>query len=87
MGRAGCSPGLPVACSTLLGCNTTCQRGYVIYIFTGGPKPTWAWQRLSRDDADDKFAKLSQNGQVTMLMQDTFWGSYFGSLTDQFGIN
>ena len=41
----------------------------------------------TRNDADDKFAKLSQGGQVTMPMQNMFWGSYFGSLTDQFGIN
>ena len=25
--------------------------------------------------------------QVTMSLQDMFWGSYFGSLTDRFGIN
>ena len=24
---------------------------------------------------------------VTMPLQETFWGSYFGSCTDRFGIN
>jgi PhnB protein len=41
----------------------------------------------SREEADRIFAELSKNGQVTMPMDDTFWGSYFGSLTDRFGIN
>jgi PhnB protein len=41
----------------------------------------------SRSDADSFFKKLSQGGRTTMPMSDTFWGSYFGMLTDQFGIN
>ena len=36
--------------------------------------------------ADEIFAKLSLEGSITMPMADTFWGSYFGSLTDKFGI-
>ena len=41
----------------------------------------------SRDDADKVFAGLSDGGKVTMPMMDMFWGSYFGSCTDKFGIN
>lgn len=41
----------------------------------------------SRKEADDFFAKLSAGGKVEMPMQDMFWGDYFGSLTDKFGIN
>ena len=33
------------------------------------------------------FAGLSQGARITMPLQDTFWGSRFGMLTDQFGIN
>lgn len=40
----------------------------------------------SRADADRYFADLSKNGQVIMPMNETFWGSYFGMFTDQFGI-
>jgi PhnB protein len=32
------------------------------------------------------FAALSEKGEVTMALQDTFWGAHFGTLTDQFGI-
>lgn len=41
----------------------------------------------NRAEGDRIFNALSADGQVTMPMQDQFWGSYFGMLTDQFGIN
>jgi PhnB protein len=41
----------------------------------------------SRQDADRIFNALGQGGTVTMPMADQFWGDYFGSLTDRFGIN
>lgn len=40
----------------------------------------------SRSEADVLFAKLSAGGVVEMPMQDMFWGDYYGSLTDQYGI-
>ena len=40
----------------------------------------------SREEADRLFSGLSEGGQATMEMQDTFWGGYFGMLTDKFGI-
>jgi PhnB protein len=41
----------------------------------------------SREEADRFFNELSVGGKVDMPMQDMFWGAYFGSFTDQFGIN
>ncbi len=41
----------------------------------------------SREEADKLFNGLSQDGQITMPLADTFWGAYFGMFTDQFGIN
>ncbi|SMO38104.1 PhnB protein [Saccharicrinis carchari] len=38
------------------------------------------------DEADKLFNKLSEGGKVIMPMNKTFWDSYFGMLTDQFGI-
>ena len=32
------------------------------------------------------FAALAEGGKVTMELQDMFWGAYFGSLTDKFGV-
>jgi PhnB protein len=41
----------------------------------------------SKAEADRLFNGLSANGQVTMPMDTTFWGSYFGMFIDKFGIN
>jgi len=40
----------------------------------------------TRAEADRLFGELSKGGNVEMPMQDMFWGDYFGSFTDQFGI-
>jgi PhnB protein len=40
----------------------------------------------SHSEADTLFAKLSDGGEIEMPMQDMFWGDYFGSFTDKFGI-
>jgi PhnB protein len=37
--------------------------------------------------AETMFEKLSDGGNVTMPMQQTFWAERFGMLTDKFGIN
>ena len=41
----------------------------------------------SREEVDKLFASLGDKGKVVMAAQDMFWGSYFGMITDQFGIN
>jgi PhnB protein len=40
----------------------------------------------STEEADRIFAGLSNGGQITMPLEKTFWGAYFGMLTDQFGV-
>lgn len=45
---------------------------------------------INLDDETEQekiFKKLSDGGEVTMELQDTFWGARFGQLTDKFGIN
>jgi PhnB protein len=41
----------------------------------------------SRAHCDELFAKLSAGGSITMELQETFWGSYYGLFTDRFGIS
>jgi PhnB protein len=41
----------------------------------------------SKDEADRLFGELSKGGKVTMPMNQTFWGDYFGMCEDRFGIN
>lgn len=40
----------------------------------------------SRQEADRLFNGLSKGGKVEMAMADMFWGDYFGSFIDKFGI-
>ncbi len=41
----------------------------------------------SPQEIEKLFAALGKKGKVTMPLQDAFWGSRFGMLTDQFGIS
>lgn len=40
----------------------------------------------SREEADKFFNELAVDGNIEMPMEDMFWGDYFGSLSDKFGI-
>ena len=40
----------------------------------------------TRAETDRLFRALSVEGKVDMPLQEMFWGGYFGSLTDQFGV-
>ncbi len=40
----------------------------------------------SRNEADRIFKALSEGGNVETPMADMFWGDYYGSLIDKFGI-
>lgn len=41
----------------------------------------------SREEADRIFNGLSAGGKIEMPLEDAFWGDYFGSFVDKFGIN
>ncbi len=41
----------------------------------------------SKEEADRLFNGLSAGGQVTMPLENTFWGAYFGMFVDKYGIN
>ena len=40
----------------------------------------------SREETDELFGRMAEGGTVTMPLEDMFWGAYFGSCTDRFGI-
>jgi PhnB protein len=40
----------------------------------------------TRAETDKLFKALSAGGKVETALQDMFWGAYFGTLTDSFGI-
>ena len=40
----------------------------------------------SKEEAEKVFNGLSDGGEVTMPLSDTFWGAYFGMLKDKYDI-
>lgn len=40
----------------------------------------------TRTETERLFSKLAEGGKIEMPLQEMFWGDYFGSLTDQFGV-
>ena len=41
----------------------------------------------SMDEIQRLFANISEGGQVTMPLADSFWGAHFGMCTDKFDVN
>lgn len=40
----------------------------------------------SQGDLDTVFNNLAEGGEVFMKPEDTFWGAYFGVVTDKYGV-
>jgi len=40
----------------------------------------------TREETKKLFQALSAGGKVTMELQDMFWGAYYGSCTDKYGV-
>jgi PhnB protein len=40
----------------------------------------------TRAETDKLFKGLSEGGKVEMALQEMFWGDYFGSCTDKYGV-
>jgi len=40
----------------------------------------------SKEEADKLFNGLSDGGKIETPLQDMFWGAYYGSFTDKFGV-
>jgi len=75
---------LAIGNSILMGSDTGEEYGKS---FVQGNNFSVSVTAASKKEADELFAGLAVGGQVTMPMNDTFWGDYFGMLTDKFGIN
>jgi PhnB protein len=59
--------------------------------FSGGANPgdnfSISINADSEDEATRLFNALSAGGKVTMPLDKTFWGAFFGMFTDKFSIN
>ncbi len=75
---------LPIGSSILMGSDT---GGDWAPTFVQGNNFSVSITADSKDEVDRIFAALAVGGQITMPLENTFWGDYFGMLTDKFGIN
>lgn len=75
---------LPIGDSVLMGSDTTSAFCAPLVV---GNNFSISFEADSREHADEVFAKLSEGGSVMWPMADAFWGAYFGTCTDKFGIN
>ncbi len=74
----------PIGSSVLMGSDMPSGFGPPVQM---GNNFSISYQTESKEQTDDLFAKISEGGTVSMPPADMFWGSYFGSCTDKFGVN
>lgn len=55
--------------------------------FKQGNNFSISYQTESREQTEELFNKISEGGEITMPLEDAFWGAYFGVCTDKYGIN
>jgi PhnB protein len=75
---------LPIGTTVLMGSDTAGEWGGQTIV---GTNISLSINTDSKNEADRLFNGLSKGGKVTMPMDKTFWGSYFGMFLDKFGIN
>ena len=74
---------LPIGTSILMGSDVPSMFGPPPQ---SGDNFSISYSPESREQVDELLAKLSEGGIVEMEAQDMFWGDYFGSCRDRFGV-
>ncbi len=67
----------------LMGTDTLESMGHTL---TFGNNVSINLEPDTRAEAERLFEALGRGGNIQMPLTDMFWGAYFGSLTDQFGV-
>ncbi len=68
----------------LMGTDAPKEMGFTV---TSGNNMHISLEPETRAEAKRIFDELSAGGMISMPLQDMFWGAYFGSFSDKFGIN
>ncbi len=68
----------------LMGTDAPKEMGFTVEI---GNNMHLSVEPESKAEAKRIFDALSAGGKITMPLQDMFWGAYYGSLQDKYGIN
>lgn len=76
---------LPITANhVLMGTDAPKEMGFTV---TQGNNMHISIEPGTRKEAKRIFKSLSNGGKIEMPLQDMFWGAYFGSFTDKYGIN
>ncbi len=76
---------LPITANhILMGTDAPAEMGFTVI---PGNNMHISLEPETKEETQRLFEELSAEGKVTMPLQDMFWGAYFGSFTDKFGIN
>lgn len=67
----------------LMGSDAPAEMGFTV---TFGNNVYINLEPDTKEEADRLFEALSEKGEIEMPMADMFWGAYFGSCKDQFGV-
>ncbi|MBN8509652.1 MAG: VOC family protein [Burkholderiales bacterium] len=67
----------------LMGTDATASMGFEL---VAGNNVHLNLETDTREQTERLFAALAAGGTVEMPLQDMFWGAYFGSLRDRFGV-
>lgn len=70
--------------TVLMGTDTIPSMGHVL---KEGNNVNINLEPDTRAETEELFQKLSAGGEITMPLQEMFWGDFFGSCTDKYGIN
>ncbi len=76
--------GLSIGSSILMGSDTGAEWAPS---FVQGNNFSISINANNKQEVNKLFNALAKGGKITMPLNDTFWGDYFGMLTDGFGIN
>jgi PhnB protein len=76
--------GLPIGNTALMGSDTGEEWAHA---FVQGNNFSVSVSADSKQETEKIFNALADGGVITMPLNDTFWGDYFGMITDKFGIN
>lgn len=74
---------LPVGNTFLMGSDAPKEMGFTV---NQGNNNYIMLSPDSREETKRLFDGLSAGGEIEMDLQDMFWGDYFGSFTDKFGV-
>nr|WP_246073869.1 VOC family protein [Fluviicola chungangensis] len=76
---------LPITSNhVLMGTDAPEEMGFTL---TSGNNMHISIEPETREEAKRIFDELSAGGTITMPLEDMFFGAYFGSFTDKYGIN